>query len=583
MPSPIQIASAAQALAAELGAALPARKSALELERHYQAPDARGSQAHLQALAGAELRLSKMAPEADDHAVALARMAVPEAEALEQEADRLEALLQPGQIDKPASPLAIVAGLQWEARYGEGRARALLSARRKSLRLPGFDDALELEPEEELVFLALRRFTRFLHAGTAWPAAELDWLALRASTLPGRLRLHGAVLRSAAENVGRLPLPEALIEVRRPFIQFEYDPAPALAWGVAGFTVTEALAWGAAGFAWPVQALAWRAWGQKPKEAAAWAAANFMPDEAAAFNACGAKDPATARSLRHAFGDVENLLAWHRAGFASADILRFKSEGVREPEAALRLVRGAAKAAAEAAAPKPAPVAPPTAAPEQPKPRSKPKPAPSFGPDGGAWMGWGIVEATGEPVGPGDADACSRALGAAQADVLVASEGVALQALPHSLPSLQIGEDWQALLDAYRQSLGRERKPGRWWVCGLPPLKARIYWGLHFRSSISPWGKAIDFDSSETWQQRWKRKAEEFGEAGLNLPCEVTRTPAGGWCMVAKGSQSDFQGSEAQPLDLDGAPAEWSEAVDRFCLIMGIGRPAQAWHLLAVE
>lgn len=565
---------AADCLAAELGAALPARRAAVEFAAHFAGRDEPAPRKALTELKVAESRLAATADAAADNASLLGRLAVHEADVLEAEAGLLEGWVKPDGPDPGQGTVRLVAGLLWEARYGEGRAKACLSARRKGRRLPGFEDALDLEPEDELLFLALRRFSRLLHGGGTWAKADLDWLRLRAATLPGRLRLRAADLRGAAEAAAGLPLPDDLRDLRRPYLEFGYEPGLGLAWAVAGFGLNEALVWGAAGLPWASQALAWKAWGFSPQEAAAWASHDLLPDEAAAFKACGAGDPQTARDLRHALGDVENLLAWHRAGFDTAEVLKLRAEGVKDPEAAL-------KARRQAATPR-APIAP-SAAPAHKPPVRPGSLAPELGAEGGAWMGWGVFEPAGGDMDRPRSLTRSRALGRGLVDLVNASEGVALAGLAHSTPSLEVDPEWQPQLDWHRQAVGRDSRPGRWLLAALPPLQARLFWGLHFKTPVSPWGTAIDFDASETWIQRWKRKAEEFGEPGLAVPCEVWRTSSGGWAMAGRGSCQTQRALEPKFVEPLAPEQDWIEAIDRFCLIMGLGQREQAWHLLAVE
>jgi hypothetical protein len=596
------LASPAQALAAELGAALPAHRAAAEFALHFsQGSEATALKKALGEVRAAEARLESCAPAADDNAASLGRLAAAEAAYLERESGLLNSWLPPQSAGLVHANVRLVASVLWEARYGEGRAKAMLSARRRHLRLPGFDEALDLAPENELLFLALRRFSRLLHSSDGWSLADLEWLRLRASTVPGRFRVHAAKLLSAAEMLAKVPLPEDLEEARRPFLQFGYDPEPALAWGIAGFSVTEALAWGSAGLPWAEQALAWRSRGFEPKEAAQWARAELLPDEAAAFRACGAADPAIARELRTALGDVEQLLVWHRAGFAPAEVLRFRAEGV-DVEAAVAQRKGSAKALAAAMlAPDPETVPLPGAVlameartpaptvtvaklgPNGAKAKRSAGPAADWSPEGGAWIGWSVFEEGGGDPGSPSAGALSRSLSGGLMDVAVASEGVALPSLPFSAPDLEIEGAWQAELDRHRQALGRSPQPGHWQLMALAPQAAQLYWGLLFKTPSSPWGHAIDFDADETWDKRWKRKAEEFGEAGLPPSCVVGRTPSRGWFIAAPGSLIEHR--EAQPLALEQVVPQkaWREAVERFCQIMGLGKQAAGWHLVALD
>lgn len=599
--APKTLASLAQATAYELGAALPARKAAADFALHFSlGSEAETLKATLSGMKAAETRLQNCGAAPDDHGPALGRLAAEEAAALEREAGFLNAWLPPSAGGLVHANVRLVAGILWEARYGEGRAKAMLSARRKLLRLPGFDEALELAPENELLFLAMRRFSRILLSGENWTQADLEWLRQRASTVPTRLRLHAAKLLSAAEALAHIKLPEEMEDLRRPFLQFGYDPEPALAWGVAGFEVTEALAWGTAGFPWADQAQAWKARGFAPKEASVWAQADLLPDEASAFRACGAQDPETARKLRAALGDVEHLLTWHRSGFDAAEVLRLRAEGVADVKAALAQRKAAAKSLAAAMlAPEaealptpsellrieatlPAPSAPAKAAAPAAKGKRSAGPAADWTPEGGAWIGWAVFNPAGEPAAPGK-DALSRKLAGGCMDVAVASEGVALPTMPFSAADLHVEESWQGALDLYRGGRGLDAEPGRWQLVAMAPMQARLHWGLLFRTLASPWSQAFDFDAHETWEQRWKRRAEEIGDPGAKPTCLVTRTATRGWAIAAPGSVVEHSGEA--PLALDGTTPEgaWREAVDRFCQVMGLGKLEAGWHLLAQE
>lgn len=327
----------AYALAAELGVAFGARKATLEFERRFSASD-QGDRLNREMfqIRVAEARLKGALADPVAGVAALAALAAAAAEDLEAEAKELEPLLSAEAAGRRIGLLRLVCGLVRLARYGDGRSRARFTAAREGRHLPGFEDALELAPENELFFLALRRFEDLLQTGKAWDLKDADWLRLRVASAPGRLRLHAAALRSAAEAAAGFSLPPALAEARAPFLSLGFEPGAALAWAVAGFSPKEALAWGEAGLPQAELAQAWRDRDLSPDEAATWVQADLMADEAAAFKACGASDPATAHQLRHALGDVEHLLAWHRAGYEVAEVLKLRHQGVRRPPAGKR-------------------------------------------------------------------------------------------------------------------------------------------------------------------------------------------------------------------------------------------------------
>jgi len=345
----------------------------LDFEKRFGAPDqGERIQRELFKLRVAESRLKEAGLTPPSPANGLADLAVMEAEILEEEARALEPLLSPDAAGRQIGLLRLACALLHLARIGEGRARAYFTYARNGKRLPGFEEVLELAPENELFFLALRRFRSLLQAGGAWSVRDADWLRLRAATAPGRLRLRAAALRNVAEAAAGRKLPADLEALRRPFLDFEYDAAEALSWAVAGFTLKEAMSWGNAGLPHADQAQAWRDRGLSVSEASLWAKADLLPDEAAAFKACGARDPETARRLRQQLGDVEQLLNWYRAGFSAEEVLRLRDAGVQNVFAAMQQ-RDAGQAPAVAvgrgfygqdppAAAKPKP-APPTAAP----------------------------------------------------------------------------------------------------------------------------------------------------------------------------------------------------------------------------
>ena len=624
---PTRAASPFEVLLAELSAALPARRSALELERHFMAPDqAERVNRGLFQIRVAEARLKPSAGESEPALNGLAAVAVAEAESLEEEAEALGPLLAPELAGRQIGVLRLVCALFHLARIGEGRARAHFSYARLGKHLLGFEDALELAPENELFFLALRRFRRLLDEKGAWSRQDLDWLRLRCVTAPGRLRLRAAALRAAAEAAAQVLLPEALEEKRAPFIAKNFEPAAALAWAVAGFTPKEALAWGSAGIEVAEQAQAWRDRGIGQDEAVCWAELDLLPDEAAAFKACGADDPETAMHLRRVLGDVEHLLAWHRAGFEVAEVLRVRASGVSSVSEALKkreseelgsrgissFYQSPAKAVKpktgslpEAASSQPVESYP---APESPEPEAEaPVLDPSrwaferakrlFGVDaadeaaalaagpanGGAWIAWGVFEKGSQGEAVGDLLSQSLNFAGGRMDVVSASEGVALPMQGYDPPSMSVKDAWQGRLDERLRSHQAEPQAGRWQLYAWEPARAWLFWGLVFKSAIVPWGQAIDFDSQESWQQRWKRKTAEFGDESLLCPVRIGRTASGAWWMGLKASIVGSQGREPMPFDPAPLVPAWRDAMSDFCLKMGIGSQAAAWHLLAGE
>ena len=88
-------------------------------------------------------------------------------------------MLGPDAAGRQIGLLRLACALLHLARIGEGRARAYFTYARNGKRLPGFEEVLELAPENELFFLALRRFRSLLQAGGAWSVRDADWLRLR--------------------------------------------------------------------------------------------------------------------------------------------------------------------------------------------------------------------------------------------------------------------------------------------------------------------------------------------------------------------------------------------------------------------
>jgi len=351
--STIDPALAAEVLVTELSAALLAHKAALEFEKQYASPDQNERiDTNLQKIRLAESRLRSLADDPASSVNTLAALAVAEAESLEDEAGDLVPLLGPNAAGRRIGVLRLVCSLQHLARLGEGRARAYFTYARKGRPVPTlFNEALELAPENELFFLALRRFENLLKERKPWSIPDADWLRLRAAGAPGRLRLRAAALRACAQAAAGRALPPELDALSKRFTERGFDPAEGLEWGVAGFTPAQAFAWREEGIKDPSQAQAWRDRGLHADEAGAWSAADFMPDEAAAFKACGAEDPATALNLRQELGDVEHLLAWNRAGFEVAEVLRMRNDGVVTVDEAVTRRKGGGGPRAGSAAP----------------------------------------------------------------------------------------------------------------------------------------------------------------------------------------------------------------------------------------
>lgn len=670
MPSP-EKADHAYALAAELGALLGSRKATLEFERRFAASDQadRLNRAMFE-IRVADARLKGALADPLASASALGSLAAAAADELEAEAAELAPLLGPEAAGRRFGLLRLVCAMERLARLGDARSRACFTAAREGRRLPGFEDALELAQEDELYFLALRRFEALLAAGKVWDMRDADWLRLRVALAPGRMRLHAANLRSAAELVAGHSLPPALAEARAPFIQLGFEPATALAWAVAGFAPKEALAWGEAGLSQAEQAQPWHERGLSPQEATAWVQADFLADEAAAFKACGATDPATARELRQALGDVEHLLAWHRAGYEVAEVLKLRHQGVMQPpEAAktaeageapapsFKISRGSSFAGLTASVPvveappplklnfgrvlvdgvqeeKPLPpIAVPPAKAEGEVPAAVPAPAAPappprvevpapvegiapvarvlkaattwaqeraqarFGiecPDqaaalaarpaqGGAWLFWGAHQAGGDAAAGGGWDqAATLPMNGGLADVVLASEQVLPPQGHVALGSLEPGEAWQVRLDKLRAMRQAAPLPGHWQLAGWPPQSACFFWGLIFEGTQPPWADAVDYEERETWQHRWARKAEEWGEEGLASPCNVGRTPKGGWWVALP--ESVVRSPEGGVVGMEPrwpSPA-WRSGLEDFCLKMEMGAQTAHWYLLCM-
>ena len=101
------------------------------------------------------------------------------------------------------------------------------------------------------------------------------------------------------------------------------------------------------------------------------------------------------------------------------------------------------------------------------------------------------------------------------------------------------GPDWQAApRDWLRAGRGEAAaQPGGWYLHGWAPgAGPRLFWGLVFKTTAVPWGEAMDFDSHETWPQRWARRCADMGEPGKICPFTIGRTPSGGRWLALKAS-----------------------------------------------
>lgn len=545
---------------------LAARKAALEFERQLAGLDEKDRLGReLFELRSAEATLAgAQGPEGESLLVPLAQSA---ADDLEQVSQGVFRSLGERSSGDRAALLRTVSALLRVARLSEARTRAFMTAARLGRRLEGFDEALALAPETELLMLALRRCQALLERGGPWDPRDAEQLYLRALSAPGRLRLQAAALRSAAMALGGATLPEELQEACEPFRSLGLSAPLSLAWVGAGFRAEECVDWREAGLRRPEQAHAWHCHGFDPVEAAAWAKADMLPDEAGAFIFCGVGSLAEAQALRKACGDVEHLLAWKRAGYLGPQVLQLLSQGVRTPDQAL--AQGLQPAALghneiPAAAVAPEPVAPapgPDAAP--------PAMEAAFPPsEGGAWLAWGAV-----PAAKAAHEALiTRAFGSSERCVLKATELMAAPGGTAAPSSLQAGEDWEAQLG----------QAGSWLLAGFGASAGVLTWGIHCPGSDAPWSGAVDFNAAEPWKKRWARKTEDWGEPGAPPPCKIGRCEDGSWWIGF--AQALFIAEPgAEPLAFEAVwPSQaWREAFEDFCLKMEIDRQAPHWLLLA--
>ncbi len=548
----------------ELGAALPAHRSALEFERQYAAPQQVESVSReLFAIRVALARLSTALKDPAESGPALAALAIAEAEDLEKEAQELEPFLGSDAAGRRVGLLRLVCGFLRVARFDEGRAWMYLSSGSQGRRMPGYEEALELEGANERLQLALKHFLVLVEEGHPWTAHDADWLRLRAGSTPARMRARAVWLRCGAEATGAYPLLPSLEAWRTPYIDHGFEPCAGLAWVVAGFNLQQALSWGVAGVLRPEEVLAWQRLGLNAEEAKPWAQAGHSADDHAVFKACGVPDPEMASELRTIVGDVEHLRAWHGAGFSGPDILHLHAVGVKDIKTALDRRKAGFQAPISA------------------KPAAGPVDI-SVPSEGGAWLGWGAYDFQADKVSDGTNTALGMHLERGNMLAVPISESVVLPGRTFEPPNLVPVPKWQDALDQLRSAGGMEPVRGQWYIYAWAGMRAWLYWGLAFRSLMVPWGEAIDFDSTESWMQRWERRSREWGEDGAVCPCRVGRVPGGGWWIGVKGSvMGTAVGQEPMAVDPAAMTPEWTGQLKDFCLRMGMPVRAGQWHLLA--
>jgi hypothetical protein len=199
---------------------------------------------------------------------------------------------------------------------------------------------------------------------------------------------------------------------------------------------------------------------------------------------------------------------------------------------------------------------------------------------GGAWIGWGVFEAS-ESVGGGAPPVLRLPLGEGAMDLATASEGVALPGKAYRPETFIPDTEWQSGLDAVRSARGAAETAGSWHLYAWQPARAVLAWGLVYPAGPPPWSDAVDYEVRENWTQRWKRKTEEWGEEGAEPQCRVGRTLDQGWFVALK-EGLQVQGSAAPtPIDTHWNRGSWREQFQDFCLKMEIPVRAAHWNLLA--
>jgi len=114
----------------------------------------------------------------------------------------------------------------------------------------------------------------------------------------------------------------------------------------------------------------------------------------------------------------------------------------------------------------------------------------------------------------------------------------------------------------------------------LPPgMKPSIFWGAEFGpAEAAPWAEAMDFLASESWQTRFRRKSEEWGESA-EIGIVMGRAPGGGWLAALEPSlQQSPDGSHLQIGALDTGK-KWLDAYEDFSRIMDLPLRRPRWML----
>ena len=200
---------------------------------------------------------------------------------------------------------------------------------------------------------------------------------------------------------------------------------------------------------------------------------------------------------------------------------------------------------------------------------------------GGAWMGWGVFEPETSASGGGTHEAYTLPLGGGLMDTVADSECVALPERSHSPRTLGAPLAWQARLDRLRASRGKRPVPGLWHLCCWHPMRALLMWGFAMKNLSVPWADCPDFDSLETWRQRWERKAAEDGHPDLPSPCLVGSTARGAWWVGITPSIAMVSSPVPQVVHPRAVDEAWRAQMEDFCRIMGIPPQASRWHLVA--
>jgi hypothetical protein len=172
-------------------------------------------------------------------------------------------------------------------------------------------------------------------------------------------------------------------------------------------------------------------------------------------------------------------------------------------------------------------------------------------------------------------------MGGGLMDVVAESEGVALPSRSHAPRALGAPLAWKQRLDQLRAARGKRAVPGQWHLFAWPPVRALLVWGISFKTMAVPWGEVPDFNTDETWRQRWDRKAMEAGHPDLPCPCVVGKTPRGTWWVAIQPSVTSAQGSHPTVIHPRAVEESWRAEMDDFWRIMGLPVQPARWHLIA--